>query len=152
MTAAKLAQILIEGPKVILRDDTAEPFTKPTEASPDQGAEPEEKGKDARPKIDKKIAVFLNRMILRIFSVPALMSYLKDVVLFQDDQAQNGQCKIQLVFHRLPDEAHPQVVKLVCAPRDPKFTRFVDKGQARTGVEMEVEPNDFGGEEYDYAF
>lgn len=176
MNAARLAQMLIEGPRIVLYEDAAEPMIprapsadkervsgtvssreQPDEQEPEDSEDSEESEEkhpqpEQKPKIDKKIAVFLNRMILRIFSVPSLMTYLKDVVLFQDDQAQNGQCKIQLVFHRLPDEAHPQVVKLICAPRDPKFSRFVDKGQARTGVEMEVEPDDFGGEEYDYAF
>jgi hypothetical protein len=162
MKSAKLAQLLIEGPRVVLVEDTASPLSKETsgketaglgaERGVDPGLDRGRPADEKQPKIDKKIAVFLNRVILRIFSVPSLMSYLKDVVLFQDDEAQNGQCKIQLVFHRLPDEAHPQVVKLIAAPRDPQFTRFVDKGQARTGVELEVEPDDFGGEEYDYAF
>lgn len=157
MKSAKLAQILIEGPRLVLVDDVSQPLSKTTtDTSAPQGGldrgRPAEEEKPEKAKIDKKIAVFLNRVILRIFSVPSLMNYLKDVVLFQDDQAANGQCKIQLVFHRLPDEAHPQVIKLLAAPRDPKFTRFVDQGQARTGVEMEVQPDDFGGEEYDYAF
>ena len=162
MTSAKLAQLLIEGTKIILTEDVAEPFNKTaTDKNPGQagldrdhedGLDRGRQDGDGKPNIDKKIAVFLNRAILRIFSVPALMSYLKDVVLFQDDQAANGQCKIQFVFHRLPEEAHPQVIKLIAAPHDPTFTRFVDKGQARTGIELEVEPDDFGGETFDYSF
>lgn len=164
MNVAEVADLLLEGPRIILVDDVASPISQPNtnpgsstalsrdagEQSDGDGEQPD--GADKKPKIDKKIAVFLNRVILRLFSVPSVMAFLKDVVLFQDDQAANGQCKIQLVFHRLPDEAHPQIVKLIAAPRDPKFSRFVDQGQARTGVEMEVQPDDFGGEDYDYAF
>ena len=157
MTVDKLAKILIEGPDVVASEPGSAKSTSGGESPKSvfkqatanrQMTDPAE----AKAKIDKKIAVYMNRLILRIFSVPSLMSYLKDVVLFQDDQAADGQCKIQLVFHRLPDEAHPQLSKLVASPRDPKFTRFVDKGQARTGVEIDVQPEDFGGEDFDYAF
>lgn len=162
MNVAEVADLLLEGPRIVLTDDLAEPMTKEQgTATPninlnrdagEQSDGDQNDGDREKPKIDKKIAVFLNRVILRIFSVPSLMAFLKDVVLFQDDQAANGQCKVQLVFHRLPDEAHPQLTKLICAPRDPTFSRFVDQGQARTGVELEVQPDDFGGEDYDYAF
>ncbi len=158
MTVAEVADLLLEGPRIVLAEELAEPISQAHSnsgqnvAALSKDAGEQSDGDQATPKIDKKIAVFLNRLILRIFSVPSLMAFLKDVVLFTDDQATNGQCKIQLVFHRLPEEAHPQLVKLICAPRDPSFSRFVDQGQARTGVEMEVEPDDFGGEEYDYAF
>lgn len=128
MTIERLAQLLIEGPET--SDD--------------------EKGE--KPQIDKKIAVYLNRLLLRIFSVPALMTYLADVALIQDDEAKDGQCTIQLDFLRLPEEVYPQVVKVCAAPRDPRLVRYVKKGSARTGVELDVKPEDFGGEDYEYAY
>ncbi len=131
MTRARLAKILIEGPDQA-KDDTG--------------------GDGEKPKIDKKIAVFLNRLLLRIFSVPALLTYLADVVLFQDDEAKDGQCKIQLDFMQLPDEIFPQVVKLCASPREPKLVRYIKNGSARTGVEMDVNPQDFEGDAIDYAF
>jgi len=140
MTRQRFAQLLIEGPTVkdiIMGLPRNKPVSKP--------------GGGERPDVDKKIAVFLNRLLLRIFSVPALMSYLSDVALFPNAKSQDGECKIQLVFQRLPDEVHPQMLRLISAPRDPKLTRFVDQGQARTGVEMSIKPDDLGGEEYDYA-
>lgn len=150
MTKADLAKLLVEGPRVVMLDaeDPKQALQMLTKAG---RADHQPMDTDGEPKIDKKIGVYLNRAILRIFSVPSMMTYLKDVVLFSDD-TNNGQCKIQFVFHRLPDEAIPQLTKLLAAPRDPKYTRFVDKGQAKTGVELEVQPDDFGGEEYDYAF
>ncbi len=162
MKTAQLAKILIEGPRVILLEDTD---PKPSfgkgetddeahgrsnkSASHRRDHQPVDNDEEEMPEIDKKIGVFLNRAILRIFSVPSMMQYLKDVVLFA---AEGDVCKIQFVFHRLPEEAVPQLTKLLAAPRDPKYTRFIDKGQARTGVELDVQPDDFGGEEYEYAF
>jgi len=165
MTRAALAKLLIEGPRVVLVDDLEGPLDPTTKnaavshqsiendddgypsVAPQKGAD----GEEQKPEIDKKIAVYLNRVTLRLFSVPSLQTYWKDTVLFSDTGAEDGSCKIQLVFHRLPEEAHPMLVKLLAAPHEPKFTRFLDKGQARTGVEMEVTPDDFGGEEFDYA-
>jgi hypothetical protein len=139
MTKKCLAQVLIEGPgarDVIMGLHKNQPVSKP--------------GGGQRPDVDKKIAVYLNRLLLRIFSVPALMSYLSDVALFPTG-TKDGECKIQLVFHKLPDEVHPQMLRLFAAPGEAKLFKFVDKNQARTGVEMVVKPDDFGGEDIDYA-
>jgi hypothetical protein len=130
-----------------------DPITRTAMGVSNQSAErPDNQVGDNKPKIDKKVSTYLTRTALRIFSMPSLDAFWKDTVLFNDTGAEDGHCKIQFVFHRLPEEAHPMLVKLLAAPRPPKFTRFVDKGQARTGVELEVTPDDFGGEEYDYAF
>jgi hypothetical protein len=167
MTVAALAKLLIEGPRIV--EDVAgpmDPITRTAMGGPGQQsvdnddddypsvATDGDEAQDGaeKTKIDKKIAVYLNRVALRLFSVPSLQTFWKDTVLFSDTGSADGRCKIQLVFHRLPEEAHPMLVKLLAAPRDPKFTRFVDRGQARTGVEVEVGPDDFGGEEFDYAF
>jgi len=131
------------------QEDSATP---PVAQSPNGVEYPEGKAGEDRPRIDKRIGVYMNRAALRLFSVPSFQTYWKDTVLFSDTDAKDGRCRIQFVFHRLPEEAHPLLVKLLAAPNDPKFTRFVDKGQARTGVELDVSPEDFGGEEYDYAF
>lgn len=165
MTSAQLAQLLIEGPRVVLREEATapiggrDPITRTamggaSHRSVDQDDEddPDVGASEDKPKVDKKIAVFLNRAALRIFSVPSFQTYWKDTVLISDPDAQDGRCRIQFVFHRLPEEAYPLLTRLLSAPRNPKYTRFVDKGQARTGVELEVAPDDFGGEEYDYAF
>ena len=167
MTVTALARLLIEGPRIV--EDVAgpmDPITRTAMGGPSQqSVDNEDDGYPSvatdgdesqdgaeKPQIDKKIAVYLNRVALRLFSMPSLQTFWKDTVLFSDTGSADGRCKIQLVFHRLPEEAHPMLVKLLAAPRDPKFTRFVDRGQARTGVELEVGPDDFGGEEFDYAF
>lgn len=170
MTVAVLAKLLLEGPRIV--EDVAGPMDPITRTAlsargqksvekdddgypsvaADGNEDPEAEYGDGKIKIDKKIAVYLTRVALRLFSVPSLQTFWKDTVLFSDTGSADGRCKIQLVFHRLPDEAHPILVKLLASPRDPKFTRFIDRGQARTGVEIEVDPDDFGGEEADYAF
>ena len=138
MKSKHLARVLIEGPSV--RDIIM---------GSDKDHESAESSED-KPEVDKKIAVYMTRLLLRIFSVPALMSYLNDAALFRTD-GEDGECKIQLVFHRLPDEVHPQMLKLFAAPGQAKLFKFVDQNQARTGVEMVVKPEDFGGEDIDYA-
>jgi hypothetical protein len=121
-------------------------------------------------KIDKKIAVYLNRVLLRHWNTPAFLAFLKDVAMFSKDEhdaqpknedkespdAQsttnpNSQVVIQLVYNRLPEEALPMLLKLLSAPCEPEFVRFIDGGQAYTGVQLTVSPDDFGGEDYDYA-
>jgi hypothetical protein len=143
MTKSRFAQLLIEGP------DTRNLLLTLAQGHKQSPEEPEQEPEKDSGRVDKKIAVFLNRLLLRIFSVPSLMSYLNDVTMFRTGD--NDRCKIQLVFNRLPDEIHPQMKRLFCAPRDPKLFRFVSGGQARTGVELEVDPEDFGGEDFDYA-
>ena len=59
---------------------------------------------------------------------------------------------VQLSFRRLPQEVLTPLIRLIASPREPKLFRFVKDGQARTGVQIEVRPEDFPGEEYDYAF
>lgn len=130
-------------------------------------------------KIDKKIAVFVNRLMLRLQSQPALIANLADVSVFKpgieantDDQVKDGQFQegqedrddenndekggetvlLQLSFRRLPQEVVTPLLRLLAAPREAKLYKFVKDGQARTGVEMELRPSDFPGEEYDYAF
>src|SRR5712671_1822023 len=147
MTRARLAELLIEGP-----DETPKEFlTRHRNGAPDPGDD-KVRGNgegDQKPKIDKKITVFLNRLLLRLHSVPSLMTYLADVTVFQDDEAKDGQCKIQLDFLRLPEEVFPQLARLCAAPRQPKLVRYVKNGSARTGVELDVRPDDFAGEDYD---
>lgn len=175
MTSAHLAQLLIEGFRVIREDDAgpmsrtvstsvsrgmsqSDPITRTAQGASHQSVDQEDEdgaemgAGEEKPQVDKKIAVFLNRAALRLFSVPSFQTYWKDTVLIADPDAQDGRCRIQFVFHRLPEEAYPLLTRLLAAPRNPKYTRFVDKGQARTGVELEVSPDDFGGEDYDYAF
>ena len=139
MTTKSFAQLLIEGPE-------AGPLLGLSKGRP--GIEPKD-GQSA--KANKKVTVYLNRLLLRIFSVPSLMSYLKDVALLPAGDEGGSLHKIQLVFQRLPDEVYPQLLRLLAAPKSPQLTKFLDQGQARTGVEISVTPEDFGGEDYDYA-
>jgi hypothetical protein len=125
--------------------------------------------------IDKKISVYVNRLMLRLHSQQALMANLADVAVFKpgiesntDDQVEDGvfneaeerekpeaptdEVIVQLSFRRLPQEVITPLLRLIAAPREPKLFRFVKDGQARTGIQLELKPEDFPGEEYDYAF
>jgi hypothetical protein len=131
--------------------------------------------------IDKKIAVFVNRLMLRLHSQPAFLSNLSDVTVFKpgfegetDDQVEDGEFNesevenrpakesedenpnskviLQLSFRRLPQEVIAPLIRLIAAPREPKLMRYTKDGSARLGVEIELKPSDFPGEEYDYSF
>jgi hypothetical protein len=132
--------------------------------------------------IDRKIAVFVNRLMLRLHSQPAFLSNLSDVTVFKpgiegetDDQVEDGEFNestevenrpvkeednedpnevviVQLSFRRLPQEVISPLIRLIGAPREPKLSRFTKDGAARLGVELELKPSDFPGEEYDYSF
>ena len=128
--------------------------------------------------IDKKIAVYVNRLMLRLQSQPAIMANLADVTVFKpgieadtEDQVEDGVFNeaeedggskdkdapadgviLQLSFRRLPQEVLSPLIRLIASPREPKLYRFVKDGQARTGIQIELRPQDFPGEEYDYAF
>jgi hypothetical protein len=144
--------------------------------------------------INKKIAVFVNRLMLRLHSQPALMANLADVSVFKpgihgdtEDQVKDGRFQegdeeqkprkdhdkpvadddeqkgdeseagdklvlLQLSFRRLPQEVVSPLLRLIAAPRAPKLSRFTKDGVARTGVEIDLKPSDFPGDDYDYAF
>lgn len=102
--------------------------------------------------LNKKVSVYHNRLLLRIFSVPSLMNFLVDTRAFEDPEKGEGAAKIQLDFLRLPDEIRPELERLLAAPTPPKFYRYVKNGSARTGVEIEVDPSELEGDKFDYAF
>lgn len=103
------------------------------------------------PALNKKVAVFFNRLMLRIFEVPSLMGYLASVATVPDEKKGDGAVKIQLDFLRLPEEVLSQVQRLLAAPHKPEMYRYVKDGQARLGMELSVSPKDLKGEDYDYA-
>lgn len=146
-----------------------------------------EKVADAQ--IDKKIAVYVNRLMLRLHSQPALLANLSDVTVFKpgfggetDDQVEDGEFHesndreennsanspaketekdsedpnstviLQLSFRRIPQEVVAPLLRLIACPREPKMFQYTKDGSARLGVEIELKPSDFPGDEYDYAF
>ncbi len=96
-----------------------------------------------------KISVFVNRMMLRIYTVPHFMSALVDVGL--DSSKEDGTTTVQLDFSRLPDEAVEPLTRLISAPSATKVLQYVKMGTARTGIEFDVKDSDLKGEDYDYA-
>lgn len=99
--------------------------------------------------LNKKIGTYYDRLLLRIHSVPSLLSYLADSTVVPGENEES--VKIQLDFLRLPEEFMPQLPRVLASPTDPRFFRYIKDGQARFGVEIEVSPGDFPGKAYDYA-
>lgn len=127
--------------------------------------------------IDPKIAVFVNRLMMRLHSQPALLANLADVTAFKPgfegettDQVEDGEFHeseeekseeeqdpnsvviLQLSFKKLPQEAVAPLIRLIAAPREPKLFRYTKDGSARLGLQMELKPSDFPGDEYEYSF
>lgn len=128
MTPERCARILIEGPTV----------------NPSPGLSNSQSKTHNR-----RISVFVNRLLLRIFSVPALRAYLADIGA---QVGEDGKTVVQLDFYRLPSEVIPQVIRLCAAPRPPKVFHYVKNAAARTGIELQIQPDDFKGDDYAYAF
>lgn len=118
-----------------------------------RGGDGEGGNQDGSARLNKKISVYLNRLLLRIFSVPALMTFLADVMPVKDSESdEDGSVRIQLDFLRLPDEIIPQLERLIACPHKLKWFKYVKDGSARTGVEVPIAPDDLEGADYDYSF
>lgn len=102
-------------------------------------------------KIGQKQSVFVNRMVMRFFSVPAALSALADIGIIKEDDSEEGPVTIQLDFQRLPEDVIPQIVNLIAPPGPMKMTKYVKNGQARNGFEFQLRAQDFPGDDYDYA-
>ncbi len=100
--------------------------------------------------IDTRVKVFCNRLMLRIFSQPSLMSFLADASVYKPDPDGNN-VVMEMDFMRLPEEVIEPMLRLISAPRSPKLFSYVKDGSARTGVKIELKPEDFPGGELDYA-
>jgi hypothetical protein len=151
--AKRLAELLIDGAPIVERHfSAAQPGAMSTLLARGAGrAGPGDGGRDST--LNKKVNVFLNRLLLRIYSVPSLMTYLADVMPVKNPESdQEGAVNIQLDFLRLPDEIIPQLERLIAAPHKLKWFKYVKDGSARTGVEVPVAPEDLEGSAYDYAY
>ena len=102
-------------------------------------------------RIGQKQSVFVNRMIMRFFSVPAALSALADVGIIKEDDKEDSPVTIQLDFQRLPEDVIPQIINLIASPSPMKMTKYIKNGQARNGFEFQLRSQDFPGDDYDYA-
>jgi len=102
-------------------------------------------------KLDKKVGVLGTRMLLQIQSVPSLLAHLVDFSV--GDPGPEGKVKIQFDFLKLPKEIIPELEKLLSVDyfKGYRLLKYVKNGQARTGLEVEVSPQDLPGSAYDYS-
>lgn len=108
-----------------------------------------EQGGDQR--IDPRVKVVLNRLMMQIAMTPSLQSYTTDAGIVPRD---DGSAALQFEFLRLPEEVLPQVEKALSAKafNSFKWTRYVKNGQARMGLELVVRPEELPGTPYEYAY
>jgi hypothetical protein len=103
---------------------------------------------------DPKVSAITNRMAMLINSVPSLQSFLADFGVYNDDKNKDGSVRVQMDFLKLPKEIIPELEKLLCVDqyKSYRIVKYIKNGQARTGLEIEIDPNDLPGEAYDYSF
>jgi hypothetical protein len=77
--------------------------------------------------------VMMDRMILRLFSSPALISQLKNVALVE----RNGDQIIQLAFNELPKARLGEIMRLI-GFRDIQVVEFESNGISHTGFEIKI--------------
>jgi hypothetical protein len=110
-------------------------------------------GQPAGDSAKEKLGAVANRIILQIFSVPSLQSFLADYAITSTGKG-DGSIKVQLDFLKLPKEIIPELEKLLSVDmfKNHRLVKFIKNGQARTGLEIEVTPKELPGSAYDYAF
>jgi hypothetical protein len=93
--------------------------------------------------VDYYAKTFADRLILRVFNAPALMSHLRNLAVLDSQQegVPQGSYKFQLKFNRLPDEVIPQVKRLIGVP-SVKVVEFEEAHMACTGFEFVLEQSD----------
>lgn len=102
-------------------------------------------------KVDPKLKVLLNRMMLQVASAPSLQSYLVDAGLVP---CEDGTALLQFDFLRLPEDVLPQVEMLLAVDqfRSYDWFRFVRNGQAHLALQLKISADDLPGKAYDYAY
>lgn len=84
---------------------------------------------------DDDVCTLLDRLLLRIYSVPALSINLEDVGISKDGE-------LQLVFNQLPDDILGDVIRLIALP-DVKIVRFRKDSKSYHGFSVPLKPDMF---------
>lgn len=82
---------------------------------------------------DPLLKNFLDRLLLRIFDTPSLMSSLLDVNIASDEDG----FKVQLDFKKIPDEIVPSLRQVV-GPYNTRALAFQKDGVNHTGLEVNI--------------
>ena len=103
---------------------------------------------------DPKVSAVTNRMAMLVNTVPSLQSFLADFGVYKDKESKNGAVKVQFDFLKLPKEIIPELEKLLSVDKFKShvFSKYIKNGQARTGLEIIVDPTNLPGDAYQYAF
>ena len=88
---------------------------------------------------DERVKVYVDRLMLRVLQVPALLSYLKQVHKFQD----GANYVVELVFKRFPAQMLDTIQKLIGADRLSVFS-FEKDGAQFIGCRIKLTPVDLG--------
>lgn len=93
--------------------------------------------------VDYYAKVFADRLILRVYNVPSLTSYMRGVAILdsKQDGVPENSFKFQLKFKRLPPEIIPQVKQLIAVPKV-RVVEFDEDHASYTGFEFTLTRED----------
>lgn len=83
---------------------------------------------------NQEARVFMDRLLLRVFSSPALVSQMRDLAIVEVD----GKTKVQLDFNQLPERTYAEIIRLIGSGEEIKVLTYEKNGAARTGFEVTV--------------
>jgi hypothetical protein len=93
--------------------------------------------------VDYFAKTFADRLVLRVFNAPALMTYLRNMAVLDSRQegVSEGEYKFQLKFTRLPSEILPQVKQIIGVPNI-RVVEFEEDHVSCTGFEFTLKRED----------
>jgi hypothetical protein len=102
----------------------------------------------------EKFSAVVNRMLLQIYSSPALLSNLVDfTVVPVESKSDLPKIKVQLAFNRLPAEVFPRLEELLSLKSfdDYKYYRYIKNGRSLVGLEITISDDNLNKDKYSYA-
>lgn len=95
--------------------------------------------------LDAKVKAFVDRLLLRFMTSPALMSFLEDVQILKE----GSDFLVELLFRKVPQEQIDVIKSLIA--EDNKAYTFERRGQTHYGFKIKLAPEDLTelGSKYD---
>jgi hypothetical protein len=89
--------------------------------------------------LDSKAKAYVDRLLLRFMTSPALMSFLEDVQILKE----GNDFLVELLFRKVPQEQIDVIKKLIA--EDSKAFAFEQRGQTHYGFKIKLQSDDLTG-------
>jgi hypothetical protein len=91
--------------------------------------------------LDSKVKAYVDRLLLRFMTSPALMSFLENVQILKE----GNNFLVELLFRKVPQE-QIDVIKQLIAEDNQAYT-FEQRGQTHYGFKIKLESDDLSGQD-----